>query len=168
MLANMEGPALQTKWYVRIYPPVGIDFGPMDPGMDYITFAAQSTSIPATNLTTSEHMSTTHTVKYPYNRLLDDHTITFISTQRGFLERRFFETWINNIIAPDTNTLRFRSEYATNIEIIQANLQGDPIYFKVLESAYPINIGSQTLDRSALDAIQTFEVTFTYKYLRSA
>ena len=99
-------------------------------------------------------------LKMPYQEDYQDIGFSYICTG-NFIERAFFDIWMNLVVNKETHLFNFRNEYSTKIQIFQLNSIGEQIYGIELESAYPIAITEQNLTYSD-ENFQQLSVTLNY------
>lgn len=82
--------------------------------------------------------------------------------------RRYFETWVNQIVEPATFNVGYFSEYAKDIELFQLDENEDVTYHMVLKDAYPSVVGMMDLNQQSTNEFHTLNVSFVYRYWESA
>jgi hypothetical protein len=81
--------------------------------------------------------------------------------------RRYFETWMNQIIEPATFNVGYFNEYAKDIEIFQLDEEENVTYHMILKDAYPSVVGVMDLNQGSISEMHTLNVTFVYRYWES-
>lgn len=83
----------------------------------------------------------------------------------NFLIRDAFEVWSNAIVNYDTtNGLLPPTEYQVQLRVTQLDRNDLPIKIYDFFDAYPTSVGQIALDYETNNAIETFDVEFTYNY----
>ena len=78
--------------------------------------------------------------------------------------RKIFDGWIHSIINPSSFTVNYKDEYARDIIIYQLD-EGENITYSLrLVDAFPISLGSLSVNQAALDRFHILPVTFSYRY----
>ena len=131
----------------------------------YLSLQCDSAELPGKTLQTADVKIYGPTFKVPYQKQFSDINLGFICTN-DFYERKLFDTWINSIMNPVTNNLRFpkddETRYMTNIQILQYDDFIKQIYAVKLIDAYPIGVASQPLAWSD-DGFHRLTVQFAYQ-----
>jgi hypothetical protein len=131
----------------------------------YLSLQCDSAELPGKTLQTADVKIYGPTFKVPYQKQFGDINLGFICTN-DFYERKLFDTWINSIMNPVTNNLRFpkddETRYMTNIQILQYDDFIKQIYAVKLIDAYPIGVASQPLAWSD-DGFHRLTVQFAYQ-----
>lgn len=134
----------------------------------YLALQCESAELPGKTLQTAEVKIYGPTFKVPYQTAYNDTTLTFICTNE-FYERKLFDRWLEAIMPPDTNNLRYAkdeaSRYMTNIKIIQYDELIKNIYSVELIDAFPIGIAAQPLSW-AEEGFHRLSVQFAYQRYR--
>ena len=131
----------------------------------YLSLQCDSAELPGKTLQTADVKIYGPSFKVPYQKQFGDINLGFICTN-DFYERKLFDTWINSIMNPVTNNLRFpkdnETRYMTNIQILQYDDFIKQIYAVKLIDAYPIGVASQPLSWSD-DGFHRLTVQFAYQ-----
>lgn len=131
----------------------------------YLSLQCESTELPGKSLQTADVKIYGPSFKVPFQTTYNDINLNFLCTN-DFYERKLFDRWIEAIMPPDTNNLRFPkdedSRYMTNIKIIQYDDFIKQIYAIELIDAFPIGIAGQNLSWSD-DNFHRLSVQFAYQ-----
>lgn len=134
----------------------------------YLALQCEAAELPGRTLLTQEAKIYGPTFKVPYQTQYADMNLTFLCTNE-FYERKLFEKWIESIMPPDTNNLRYargeKSRYLTNIKVIQYDEFIRQIYAVELIDAFPIGVAPQTVSWSE-DMFHRLTVQFAYQKYR--
>ena len=141
---------------------------PVDPGSFLKTsFMVQASSIPEATIGIATQNYFGRAVKYAGNRTFADWTTTIINDE-DFLIRDGMERWSNSINGLQTNLrspgLRTAAQYKTQATVTQFSKDGQPLRTYGFYGLFPVSIGAIALDWGTNDAIETFDVTFSYDY----
>jgi hypothetical protein len=94
-------------------------------------------------------------------------TLSFLC-DKDMLVRKVFDNWIHSVINPSSFTLNYEDEYARTITIYQLDEKENYTYSIQLIDAYPIAIGSLSMNQAALDRFHILPVTFSYRVWETA
>jgi hypothetical protein len=135
----------------------------------YLALQCETAELPGKSLETADVRIYGQPFKVPYRtQQTADTTLTFICTN-DFYERKLFDRWMEAIIPPDTNNIRFpkseASRFMTNIRIIQYDDVVRQIFAVDLIDAFPTAIAPQSLSWQD-DGFHRLSVSFTYQRYR--
>jgi hypothetical protein len=125
-----------------------------------LAIQCETTELPGRTLITAEAKIYGPTYKIPYQTQYNEIALTFLCTNE-FYERRLFETWINCVMAPDTNNMRFQDTYATTLQVVQYDDSINNIYRVSMYNAFPIGIAPAPV-AWADDGFHRLTVQFSY------
>ena len=132
----------------------------------YLSMQCESAELPGVSLITADSKIYGPTYKVPYQKQFADVNFSFICTN-DFYERKLFDKWIECIMPPDTNNLRFpkgqNTRYLSDITIMQFDEFIKQIYAIKLIDAYPTSIASMPLSWGD-DNFHRVTVSFAYHY----
>lgn len=135
----------------------------------YLALQCESAELPGRTLETADVRIYGPSFKVPYRMQYTDTNLTFLCTNE-FYERKLFERWMDAIIPPDTNNVRFpksnATRYLTNIRIIQYDDVVRQIYAVELMDAFPVGIAPQPLSW-AEEGFHRLSVSFSYQKYRT-
>ena len=95
-----------------------------------------------------------------------DITATFRMSS-DYKEKKFFETWQRLAFDPITFDIGYYNSYIGNIQIYQLDEQDRRQYGVELVECFPKSIEPVTLDYAAVNQIETFGVSFSYRYWKN-
>ena len=135
----------------------------------YLALQCETAELPGKSLDTADVRIYGQSFKVPYRvQQTADTNLTFICTN-DFYERKLFDRWMEAIIPPDTNNVRFpksnASRFMTNIRIIQYDDVVRQIFAVDLIDAFPTAIAPQSLAWQD-DGFHRLSVSFTYQKYR--
>lgn len=128
-----------------------------------LSFLCESVVLPGRNVATSDYIVGRQSLKSPYTFINSEVTATFLMTA-DFMPRAFFSAWQNAVLNNSTFQVGYKSDYTTDISIIQTSSQdeNDSANFRVkLLKAFPTSIGESTLSNGDTEAVR-MTVTFAY------
>jgi len=149
----------------------------------FLSYLCSGANLPGTQVLTSEERVWGYgpARKVPYDVAHSDVTLTFYSDGNADV-LAMFDNWLRNTVAfgnPDKNNpingasygeVQYPEHYETQIQIYQYNENPGPdgdsaveIVKYTLDRAYPVSVSDVQLDWSQGEAIQTIQVTFTFK-----
>lgn len=127
-----------------------------------ITYRCESAQLPGRTLATTEQKTYGPIEKFPYLTTYTDIDLTFI-VDDVMSQKKFFDTWLELINPSNTNNMRYKEEYATDLKVTQYDVTGQPSYRVTMYDAYPISVNQLDLDWSS-DSYHKLTVTFAYTY----
>ena len=148
--------------------------GLFDIGQDrlqVIEMNANNVALPANALSMTEQKVAGLYRELPVQRSYEKEvTITF-NLSRDMTEKLFFEQWLHAAVDRHTHKVKYRKQYATQIEILAytadsqyyQNGNEDVSYTQILEEAYPKYIGQVERGYDQADTYSTIAITFAYK-----
>ncbi len=135
----------------------------------YLGMQCEQAELPGVSLLTADAKVYGPTYKVPYQKQFNDMNMTFICTN-DFYEKKLFDKWIECIMPPDTNNLRYakgsNSRYLTDITVIQFDEFIKQIYAVKLIDAFPVSVSSMPLSWSD-DGAHRLTVSFSYQSFRT-
>ena len=99
----------------------------------------------------------------PTDPSFDTFTATFLN-DTDFKLKAYFEQWMERIAEVSTNFRGVHDTLKQTLVVSQLDGAGNIIRIYKLKYANPTNIGEIELDYDSNDAVQTFQVTFSYSY----
>jgi len=141
---------------------------PVDRGSFIKTsFMVQAAQIPEATLGVATVNYFGRQIKYAGNRTFADWTVTVINDE-DFLIRDGMERWSNAINGLQTNirsaALAQAAQYKTSATVTQFAKTGQPIRTYSFVGLFPLTVGAIALDWGTNDAVETFDVTFSYDF----
>jgi len=168
-LNGSRGPAKNSLYDVRIFPPEIFTALGYRKYIEPLSMLCESAEMPGKALTTENVKIYGPGYNVPYLTTYQNIALTFLCTN-AHTERLLFDLWMNSIISPTTNNVRFQkgtnSKYLTNIEVTQYDSQEKPIYKVKLVDSFPVSIAPQQLAWSD-DGFQRLTVSFLYQKYES-
>lgn len=168
-LNGSRGPAKNSLYDVRIFPPEIFTALGYRKYIEPLSMLCESAEMPGKALTTENVKIYGPGYNVPYLTTYQNIALTFLCTN-AHTERLLFDLWMNSIISPTTNNVRFQkgtnSKYLTNIEVTQYDSQEKPIYKAKLIDSFPTSIAPQQLAWSD-DGFQRLTVSFLYQKYES-
>jgi hypothetical protein len=138
----------------------GMGFGLNDPRD--VSILCDSITMPGRQVATNELATNMLSVKMPYTYINDDVTISFHITNDHFM-KKYFEKWFNSIINRQNMTIKYKSQYATDIIIQQLDQRDIPVYTCTLRNAFPTTIASYEVSNMGENQTQKMQITFAYE-----
>jgi hypothetical protein len=132
-----------------------------------IRFLAQTTTIPGATIGMTELSYFGRAVKIAGNKTFEDWTTTIINDE-DFQIRRVVESWQESIAGNSSNTRRIGAltpiSYMGEGTVTQFGQSGAAIREYKIVNMWPSVIADIELDWSTNDAVETFDVTWTYDH----
>lgn len=170
------GPAKSNRFRVRINP-TNSNFvnlvGASASIIDDVPFLCESAEIPGRGLESVDARYYGPNQKLPFQTRYEDMNLVFICRSR-FLERQFFDDWMNIVHPNNTFDFLYLEDYSCKIEIFSFSdvaivVDDETTYgqYKVtLEDAYPVLVNPQPITWADSEFLR-LGVSFTYKrYVR--
>lgn len=167
-LSDHGGPAKSNRFLVRVNRSAP-DLGTINQDLSLLCEAAE---FPGRGFMAVDNRYYGPNFKVPYQTSYEDLILTFI-VRDDFLERQYFDNWMNDINPIDTYNFNYRNNYVSTIELFQLSDinggtrsdTGDQIvktqYAFTFDRAYPILVNPQPITW-ADDNFHRLTVTFTY------
>jgi hypothetical protein len=156
-------PAKNSLYRVEIFKP--IIFGLGGTSLEPLTYLCESAEMPGKSFTTENVQIYGPGYNVPYLAIYQNINLTFLCTNSQ-QERKIFDLWMNSIINPNSNNIRFQkgkdSNYLSQIQVIQYDTMEKEIYKVILVDAFPTSIAPQQLSWSD-DGFQRLTVNFLYQ-----
>ncbi len=140
---------------------------------DNMQYLVISTSLPGREIGDIDVNWQGMKIKLAGDPTFSDITLKF-HNDYGFKVRNVFETWVEKIATMSTNIrtahagstggLESADGYKAKLVLSQLGRSGEQIAQYVLDGAYPKSITPISLDMTAENGIEEFEVTFRYDY----
>jgi hypothetical protein len=159
VLSARQGLARQNRFGLYFNLPPAIPFE--SSGRDH-ELLCETISIPGKQLQTAENGVTYRRPDLiPYAETLDNVSGTFINTGDYYF-KKLFDAWLNYIVAPGTNTVKYKDSYTTDIIIQARTLENRPIYNITLRNAFPLNVTSIELSHGSSNDYIRVTTEFAY------
>jgi len=124
------------------------------------TFLCESCTMPGKQINTTDYITNLRAVKKPYGYINEDVTFTYILTGDYFM-KNIFTQWQEQIY--NTNqTLNYKKDYTSTVNIQQLNDKNVPIYTVQLRNAYPTTVNAIELNSGAENTAARITVTMAY------
>jgi T4-like virus tail tube protein gp19 len=138
------------------------------PGPQTLSFLANSTSLPGSDIGITPLQYFGREVKLAGNRTYPEWTVTIINDE-NFKLRKAFEQWHYGINGPVGNkrtgaATTLDRGYGVNASVIQYGKEGDKLHVYTFAGLWPTNVAPIELAWGTNDQIEEFTVTFAYQY----
>jgi hypothetical protein len=127
-----------------------------------ISILCDSVTLPGRQISTSDVQTNLLSVKTPYTYINDDVTMSFHITNDHFM-KKFFENWFNRMFDRKKMTMKYRSQFTTDVIIQQLDQRDVPVYTVTLKNAFPTSITSYELTNSGENQTQKQTITLSYE-----
>lgn len=127
-----------------------------------ISILCDSVTLPGRQITTTEVQTNLLAIKTPYTYINDDVTMNFHITNDHFM-KKYFENWFNRMFDRSKMTMKYRSQYTTDVIIQQLDQRDVPVYTVTLKNAFPTSITSYELTNSGENQTQKLSITLSYE-----
>jgi hypothetical protein len=127
-----------------------------------ISILCDSVILPGRQISTSDVQTNLLSVKTPYTYINDDVTMSFHITNDHFM-KKFFENWFNRMFDRKKMTMKYRSQFTTDVIIQQLDQRDVPVYTVTLKNAFPTSITSYELTNSGENQTQKQTITLSYE-----
>jgi hypothetical protein len=156
--------ARPSKFEVDI--PVPLTLLPYIKSSRGIKMRCEAAQLPGRTFATAEQKIGSNPIeKFPYETTYNDIDLTFI-VDDDMSQKVFFDAWMNYINPSFNYNYRYKSDYATIINITQYDVMNDASYSCSLYDAFPISMNQLDLDWSN-DGYHKLSVTFAYTYWKN-
>lgn len=150
--------------YLRIPDAVGAD----QSSADKFRFTCRAAQLPAASTGKIDIPYFGRRIKVSGDRVFGDWTVTIMNDE-DFLVRSMFEKWSNSLNRLESNVRDAaysgnENSYKTDMSVIQYGKDGSNIRQYDIIGAFPTSIDAIGLDWDTQNAIETFNVTFSYDY----
>lgn len=132
-----------------------------------LAYLCEAAELPGRGFLSNEIHYYGPTFKVPFQSSYEDLNLTFICRD-SFLERQFFDDWLDVINPISTYDFAYRDEYKCSIDLFQMSDINDgtenptPRYKFIFEDAWPILVNPQA-STWADDNFQRLTISFTFK-----
>jgi len=127
-----------------------------------VSILCDSVTLPGRQISTSEVQTNLLSIKTPYTYINDDVTMSFHITNDHFM-KKFFENWFNRMFDRKKMTMKYRSQFTTDVIIQQLDQRDVPVYTVTLRNAFPTSITSYELTNSGENQTQKLTITLSYE-----
>lgn len=126
-----------------------------------VSILCDSITMPGRQIATNDMQTNLLAVKMPYSYMNDDVSISFHITNDHFM-KKYFEKWFNQIFDRRSMTMKYRSQYSTDIIVQQLDQRDVPVYTCTLRNAFPTTIASYEVSNAGENQTQKMQITFAY------
>lgn len=151
--------ARPARFQVNFNPPAGLE-SQYSNYISELSFRCDAAQLPSRAIMTTDQKIYGYVEKFPYLTAYEDAQFTFLVGD-DMKEKKLFDNWLTLVQPIDSYNLQYKSNYSTDIKVIQYNLTGKEIYRATLQKAYPIAINQLDLDWGA-DGYHKLIVVFAY------
>jgi len=127
-----------------------------------VSILCDSVTLPGRQISTSDVQTNLLSIKTPYTYINDDVTMSFHITNDHFM-KKFFENWFNRMFDRKKMTMKYRSQFTTDVIIQQLDQRDVPVYTVTLKNAFPTSITSYELTNSGENQTQKQTITLSYE-----
>lgn len=129
---------------------------------EYIKYFCESAELPPRSLQTIQNKIYGPARTIAYGSSYIDTTMTFICTSNGLKEKRFFDSWQDNINNPIGYDVKYYDQYTRDITLTMYNDYNEEIYKCTFKEAFPTMVGSISLSSGAQNETARLSVTFAF------
>ena len=179
---NRVGTVQTNKFEVTIMPPRIFRNSPAI--LDIMRYRAESVRIPGVTLDNIDTRRYGHDIrqKVATNVSFNDISVTFLETDRNLITKFFYE-WTDQIfgykalssaglltpgasprLAP-ARVLEYKDNYIARVVIDVYNNNGQKSLTVVLEEAYPVSVGENSIGWNEHNNLYKLNVSFTYSFI---
>jgi hypothetical protein len=126
-----------------------------------VSILCDSVTMPGRQIATSDLQNNLLAVKMPYTYMNDDVTFSFHITNDHFM-KKYFEKWFNQIVDRRSMTMKYKSQYATDVIIQQLDQRDVPVYTCTLRNAFPTTIAGYEVTNAGENQTQRMQITLAY------
>ena len=131
-----------------------------------INLSAQSANIPGYNVAIQEAIHQNSTRKVIYDKSEGEFDVTFLCTG-DHAEKKFFDKWKKSIFLSD-HTIEYYDNYISDAVVTLLDENDKVVYSVNITECYPATVGAVAVDRTARDAVLTFNVVFNFRKVQPA
>jgi len=159
-LTTLQGPAPVNRFFVYIEGGPDINYRNVK---NELYLMCESAELPGKNLMTYDDKLYGPIRKIPYAMGFTETTMTFLCTNGGLREKRFFDEWQNLIINNTSSDVSYYDEYKATIKL-QLFDEFNNLNFEVLFlEAYPLTVSPISLTQSPSTDYARITVSFSYR-----
>ena len=133
-----------------------------------LQYVCESVSLPTKGIASNPHDIYGPPREIPYRETFTEAALSFILDD-AFTVKRFFDTWQENIINPETGNVNYWNNFVATINITRlsndaTNFEAATDKYKIeLREAYPSAVGEIALGHTQGGEILRLSVTFKYR-----
>ena len=167
--AMAGGGARPSLYFVQIMPPSGITGNVGTDGANFISFMAQTASIPAGTIGMIEVPYMGRKVKMAGDRTYEDWNTTIVNDE-GFTVRNYIETWQELINGPVSNVTSAATydAYTSVAHVVHLAKDGQKIAEYAMQDCWPSTMAAIELGWETTDSLETFDVTWRYQHFETS
>ena len=164
---NFGGGARANLFAVFMQPPSNI--GLQANHANQLTWLCQTASLPGSTVGVIEQPYMGRTLKIPGNRTFEDFTTTVLNDE-DFALRSLLEKWDDKINGRASNVQASGGIDLTSpsMSVVQYSRSGTPLREYSFIGAWPSTISAIELGWDTNDAVETYDVTWTYSWYETA
>ena len=158
------GLAKSAKFMVRMFPQRPDSYLKDSSWfMQQLSYLCEAAEFPGRGFVSTDLRYYGPNFKVPHQSTYEDLNLTFLCRD-AFLERQFFDTWMEVINPNATFNFSYKDSYTSKIELFQlSDIEGNSAQYKfTFEEAFPILLQPQPVTW-ADDNFHRLTITFTYK-----
>lgn len=163
-IIKARGVSYAHKFELQVYPPPFMinEDSQMASSSQAISLLAEMVQIPEFVLMTQPVRDTGEQREVVYDKIFPPVTATFICD--GEMDvKMFFDTWVQGAMVSTRGTFRYPADYtASEMNIVQLDRSGTPVYRVVLVDVYPKIVNDIPLSAGSKD-FNRCQVQFTYR-----
>ena len=155
------GGARPSLFQVSINPNIGED----PTAVEKFVFTCRASEVPAATIDPVNVPYFGRQIKLAGDRTFADWTVTVMNDE-DYIVRNMFEDWSNKInqFVGNLKLLEANAYKNTDATVTQFSKDGSPIREYRFVGIFPTSVSNMALDWDNTNAIQTFDVTFSYDY----
>ena len=159
------GGARPNQFRVTIVPPIGIVTGL---NVANSSFLCKASKLPGQTLGEIEVPFRGRKIYVAGDREFETWNSTFLN-DTDFNIRNAIERWMNGIydLADNTGTI-VSSDYQSDLTVEQLDRDGTTIKSYIFRNAYPLTLADIELSYETVNALEEFEVTWTYQHFEAS
>ena len=150
------GPTPVNRFEVRFdAPPLSV---PRD-----LSFFVEQAELPGRSLATQDTKIYGPVRKIPYASIYVETTLTFICTNRGMQEKRFFDGWQEIINPSDSHDVSYYNDVVCDMRVTVFDDFNNKQYIVNFNEVFPLNLGVINLAQNQNSDYARLPVTFAYR-----
>lgn len=131
---------------------------PADQGLNALV---QQASLPQLAFHTAMWRNIGVGIKYPYDLLFNEVSVTFIDTADMKIQK-FYVEWIDQMYDRDTRGWEFKDSYVRDMTIDKLDRNNNSVMQYYLNDCYPTNISDVSLNTGGQNSLTNLTITFSY------
>lgn len=130
-----------------------------------LNLMCDAAGLPGRQILTVDYQAQKQMIKVPYGFANEDVTFTFLLTG-DYYAKKVFDAWSESIIDFNNYRAKYLIDHVSDIRVFQ-QIKGKnndiSVYGVTLKGAYPVTFSAITLDNTAENTIQKYQVVMTYE-----